>query len=69
MTQRQGAGERNVPASYGYDIGPARATGSAPFYGENPYGVTFRPPMSGFSPAKSTPRRCPDRSPPWLLEN
>lgn len=32
MTQRQAVGERNLPASYDYDIGPARATGSAPHY-------------------------------------
>lgn len=32
MTQRQGVGERDLPASYDYDIGPARATGSVPFY-------------------------------------
>jgi len=32
MTQREGTGERALPAVYHYDIGPALATGTAPFY-------------------------------------
>lgn len=32
MSQQEGTGERNLPAVYHYDIGPARATGTAPFY-------------------------------------
>jgi hypothetical protein len=32
MTQREGTGERAMPATYHYDIGPALRTGTAPFY-------------------------------------
>ncbi|MEZ4363777.1 MAG: hypothetical protein R3B48_26600 [Kofleriaceae bacterium] len=32
MTQREGTGEVNLPGVYRYDIGPARSSGSAPFY-------------------------------------
>ena len=32
MTQREGTGERAMPATYTYDIGPALRTGTAPFY-------------------------------------
>lgn len=32
MTQQENADERNLPGIYTYDIGPARATGSKPFY-------------------------------------
>ena len=32
MTQREGTGERELPGVYTYDIGPALASGSAPFY-------------------------------------
>jgi hypothetical protein len=32
MTQREGTGEVDLPGRYTYDIGPARSTGTAPFY-------------------------------------
>lgn len=32
MTQREGTGEVDLPGRYTYDIGPARPTGTAPFY-------------------------------------
>jgi hypothetical protein len=32
MTQREGVGEVALPGIYNYDIGPARPTGTAPFY-------------------------------------
>jgi hypothetical protein len=32
MTQRESAAERTMPGIYNYDIGPARPTGTAPFY-------------------------------------
>jgi hypothetical protein len=32
MTQREDGSLRNLPGIYSYDIGPARSTGSAPFY-------------------------------------
>lgn len=32
MTQQEGTGERNIPAVYTYDIGPALRRGSPPFY-------------------------------------
>jgi hypothetical protein len=32
MTQRESAAERTLPGVYTYDIGPARPSGSAPFY-------------------------------------
>jgi len=32
MTQREGTGEVDLPGRYTYDIGPARPSGTAPFY-------------------------------------
>ncbi|WP_428268398.1 hypothetical protein [Haliangium sp.] len=32
ITQREGGGERSLPAVYTYTIGPARPSGTAPFY-------------------------------------
>jgi hypothetical protein len=32
MTQKETTGERNLPGVYSYDIGPARSSGSKPFY-------------------------------------
>jgi hypothetical protein len=32
MTQREGTAERTLPGVYTYDVGPARPTGTAPFY-------------------------------------